>query len=92
MQTRDEVEGLHNCREFSQRLECRLIGKPVFDRGPGVFLRSRSQGPVTSTYNLLNNTVKTYQVQYVVIGILINVQRKMICPRDITRMDAAQQV
>ena len=22
MQTRDEVEGLHNCREFSQRLEC----------------------------------------------------------------------
>ena len=22
MQTRDEVEGLHDCREFSQRLEC----------------------------------------------------------------------
>ena len=22
MQTRDEVEGLHNCREFSQPLEC----------------------------------------------------------------------
>ena len=22
MQTRDEVEGLHNCREFSQHLEC----------------------------------------------------------------------
>ena len=22
MQTRDEVEGLHNCQEFSQRLEC----------------------------------------------------------------------
>ena len=22
MQTRDEVEGLHNCREFSQALEC----------------------------------------------------------------------
>ena len=22
MQTRDEVEGLHYCREFSQRLEC----------------------------------------------------------------------
>ena len=22
MQTPDEVEGLHNCREFSQRLEC----------------------------------------------------------------------
>ena len=22
MQSRDEVEGLHNCREFSQRLEC----------------------------------------------------------------------
>ena len=22
MQTRDEVEGLHNCLEFSQRLEC----------------------------------------------------------------------
>ena len=22
MQTRDEVEGLHNCREFSQRLQC----------------------------------------------------------------------
>ena len=22
MQTRDEVEGLHNFREFSQRLEC----------------------------------------------------------------------
>ena len=22
MQTRDDVEGLHNCREFSQRLEC----------------------------------------------------------------------
>ena len=22
MQTRDEVAGLHNCREFSQRLEC----------------------------------------------------------------------
>ena len=22
MQTRDEVEGLHDCREFSQHLEC----------------------------------------------------------------------
>ena len=22
MQTRDEVDGLRNCREFSQRLEC----------------------------------------------------------------------
>ena len=22
MQTRDEVEGLHNCQEFSQPLEC----------------------------------------------------------------------
>ena len=22
MQARNEVEGLHNCREFSQRLEC----------------------------------------------------------------------
>ena len=22
MQTRDELEGLHNCREFSQSLEC----------------------------------------------------------------------
>ena len=22
MQTRDEVQGLHNCREFSQPLEC----------------------------------------------------------------------
>ena len=22
MQTRDEVEGFHNCREFSQPLEC----------------------------------------------------------------------
>ena len=22
MQTRDEVEGLHNCREFSQPLKC----------------------------------------------------------------------
>ena len=22
MQARDEVEGLHNCRELSQRLEC----------------------------------------------------------------------
>ena len=49
----------------------------MFGRGPGVFLQSRSQGPVTSTYNLLNNAVKAYQVQYVVIGILINVQRKM---------------
>ena len=22
MQTRDKVKGMHNCREFSQRLEC----------------------------------------------------------------------
>ena len=26
MQTRDEVEGLHNCREFSQLLECLYEG------------------------------------------------------------------
>ena len=62
----------------------------MFDRGSGVYLRSRSQGPVTSICYLLNNAVKTYQVQYVVIGIFINVQRKM--QRNITRMDAAQQV
>ena len=27
MQTRDEVEGLHNCREFSQPLECGQCGQ-----------------------------------------------------------------
>ena len=36
MQTRDEVEGLHNRREFSQRLECLYQAR---DLGSGVATR-----------------------------------------------------
>ena len=40
MQTRDEVECLHNCREFSQRLECLYQAKQTQEKSFLLLLRN----------------------------------------------------
>ena len=70
-----------------------LIGALAFGRVPGVYLRSRSQGLVTSKYNLMDSTVTctTYQVLYSVLFRYFNERSKEKYRGNITRKDAAQQ-
>ena len=56
MQTRDEVEGLHNCREFSQRLEC--LYQAMQTQEKSFLLLSYNNFPEKKTQNSLYGTDK----------------------------------
>ena len=62
MQTRDEVEGLYNCREFSQPLELASVGIPdqgiVHERTRVVITRFLSRQTTRGLGNVVNRNLK----------------------------------
>ena len=71
MQTRNEVEGLHNCREFSLRLEC-------------LYQAMQTQGKLF--YRLYKITFPRKNVKLFVKALIFNFYQSQSCTRSLARV------
>ena len=63
-QTRDEVEGLHNCRQFSQRLECLYISGYANTGVQGTKRAFTTQGSLNTSLIIESCTLSIFPQQH----------------------------